>query len=131
MYRNRDQEVNQSKTLLCTVLLFLVLNLPRLVLFHMELRRIQGFSLCKVTQDHTLQFHPGSGIRFFPYRIQGFSLPCKVAQDYTLQYLAGSRILDPVFSIPDPGLLPLQGSAGSFLFINSIADPGCLSRIQG
>jgi hypothetical protein len=95
MYRNRDQEVNQSKTLLCTVLLFLVLNLPRLVLFHMELRRIQGFSLCKVTQDHTSEF------------------------------LLESRIRDPVFSIPDPGLFPLQGNAGSCFTISSrIQDPG-------
>jgi hypothetical protein len=50
--RSRDQEVNQSKTLLGTVLLFLVLNLSRLVLFNMEIRRIQGFSLCKVTAPY-------------------------------------------------------------------------------
>ena len=47
--RSRALEVNQTRTLSIAVILFLVMNSPRLVLLGMEVNRIRSFVWCMVS----------------------------------------------------------------------------------
>jgi hypothetical protein len=41
-------EISQTRTLFLAVIVFLTLNMPRIVLFAMEIHRLKNYSWCKV-----------------------------------------------------------------------------------